>query len=140
MHLTQPEIIQTLRKRSGMNQGEFGAKAFNMPVQTGRTKIKNIELGKQLPTPEDLENMARVLDVPVSMLISDGENRHPENETGLAEGIQASVLNYFPGLDAYLDLLNKAAQLGDGELIAHIAAKICELLENRSTLSAIRTN
>lgn len=140
MHLTQPEIIQILRKRSGMNQGEFGAKAFNMPVQTGRTKIKNIELGKQLPTPDDLDNMARVLDVPVSILMSDGQDGRSENEIGLAEGIQSSVLNYFPGLDAYLDLLNKAAQLGDGELIAHIASKICELLENRSTLSAIRNN
>ena len=140
MHLTQPEIIQILRKRSGMNQGEFGAKAFNMPVQTGRTKIKNIELGKQQPTPDDLDNMARVLDVPVSILMSDEEDRRLENGIGLTEGIQPSVLNYFPGLDAYLDLLNKASQLGDGELIAHIAAKICELLENRSALSAIRTN
>ncbi len=140
MHLTQPEIIQILRKRSGMNQGEFGAKAFNMPVQTGRTKIKNIELGKQAPTVDDLDNMAKVLDVPLSILMADGENRHSESETNPSEGVQASVLKYFPGLDAYLDLLNKAAQLGDGELIGHIAAKICELLGNRSTLSAIRTN
>jgi len=139
MHLSQPEIIQILRKRSGMNQGEFGAKAFNMPVQTGRTKIKNIELGKQQPSLDDLDNMAKVLDVPVSILMSGGENHLPERETNPAENAQASVLKYFPGLDAYLDLLNKAAQLGDDELINHIAAKICELLETRSTLSAIRT-
>ena len=80
--------------------------------------------GKQQPTPEDLDNMARVLDVPVSILMSDGQDGRPEYEIGLTGGIQASVLDYFPGLDAYLDLLNKATQLGDDELIAHIAEKI----------------
>jgi transcriptional regulator with XRE-family HTH domain len=140
MRLSQPEIIQILRKRSGMNQGEFGARAFGMQVHTGRTRIKNIELGKQAPTPDDLDKMARVLDVPVSVLAADGENRAPETQSPPALETQPSVLDYFPGLDAYLDLLNKASQLADDELIAHIAAKICELLENRSTLSAIRTH
>ena len=140
MHLSQPEIIQILRKRSGMNQGQFGAKAFNMPVQTGRTKIKNIELGKQAPSPDDLEKMARVLGVPASALEIDEGNHPTDTETLSQTGIEPSVLDYFPGFDAYLDLLNKAARLGDDELIAHIAVKICELLENRSTLSAIRAN
>lgn len=140
MNLTQPEIIQILRKRSGMNQGEFGAKAFDMPVRNGRTKIKNIELGKQSPTPADLENMASVLGVPVSVLMPGGQAQYREMETDPANGIHPSVLEYFPGLDVYLDLLNKATHLGDAELITHIASKMCELLGNRSTLSAIRTN
>jgi len=54
MELTLSEKIQLLRKRLGLNQGQFGAKAFNTSVETGRTKVKNIELGKQKPTPEDL--------------------------------------------------------------------------------------
>jgi hypothetical protein len=48
-----------------MNQGSFGAKAFNTSFDSGRTKVKNIELGKQKPTRQDLENMARVLDVAI---------------------------------------------------------------------------
>jgi transcriptional regulator with XRE-family HTH domain len=140
MRLTQPEIIQIFRKRAGMNQGTFGAKAFNMSVETGRTKIKNIELGKQLPTLNDLEKMAGVLGVPVAVLLPGEDNQQGNAKTNSETKVQNELLGYFPGLDAYMDLLNKAAQLRDDELIAHIAAKICELLENRSTLSAIRTH
>ena len=68
MNLTLPEKIQLLRKRMGLNQGQFGAKAFNMSVETGRTKIKNIELGKQKPTSEDLVQMAEALQPQVILL------------------------------------------------------------------------
>ncbi len=63
MELTTPEIIQLLRRRAQMNQGDFGAKAFGTSYESGRTKIKNIELGKQVPTEMDLKKMARVLGV-----------------------------------------------------------------------------
>ena len=36
-------------------------------METGRTKIKNIERGEQKPTPEDLAQMSKVLDVPPSV-------------------------------------------------------------------------
>jgi transcriptional regulator with XRE-family HTH domain len=68
MELTLPEKIQLLRKRMGLNQGQFGAKAFNTSVETGRTKIKNIELGKQKPTADDLAQMSKVLEVSPSTL------------------------------------------------------------------------
>ena len=76
MELTLPEKIQLLRKRLGLNQGQFGAQAFDTSVETGRTKIKNIELGKQQPTSDELAQMAKVLEVSTSMLHS-----HPENAT-----------------------------------------------------------
>ncbi len=60
MELTTPEIIQLLRRRSQMNQGDFGAKSFGASYESGRTKIKNIELGKQVPTETDLKKMAVV--------------------------------------------------------------------------------
>ena len=44
MQLTFAEKLQIMRKRTGLNQGAFGAKAFDLPVDSGRTKIKNIEL------------------------------------------------------------------------------------------------
>ena len=138
MQLKQAEIIQILRKRAGMNQGQFGAKAFNTSVQTGRTKIKNIELGNQIPGREDLENMARALDLPLSALLPD--EKGPASDDGRDKpsfGLNVSVLGRFPGLDVYLDLLNKAAGLDDGELIDHIAAKICELLATRPSLAAV---
>ena len=68
MELMQPEIIQILRRRCNMNQGALGAAAFDTSLESGRTKIKNIELGRQIPTPSDLEKMAGVLGVPVAAL------------------------------------------------------------------------
>ncbi len=135
MQLNQAEMIQILRKRAGLNQGQFGAKAFNTTMQSGRTKIKNIELGKQIPNQDDLENMARALALPVSALLPKAMQTDGEAPDRGSIEINASVLSRFPGLDVYLDLLNKAATLDDTELIDHIAAKICELLANRPSLS-----
>ena len=68
MRLTQTEIIQILRKRAGLNQAELGARAFNTTFDSGRTKIKNIELGKQRVNKEDLKRIAECLDVPQEQL------------------------------------------------------------------------
>ena len=133
MILKQPEIIQILRKRAGMNQGQFGAKAFGTSTQKGRTKIKNIELGKQIPSRQDLEQMAGVLGLPVSALRERQDGGVPKFEA--VPSPNPSLLRRFPALDVYLDLLNKAAALDDAELIDHIAAKICDLLGGRSSLS-----
>ena len=73
MNLSQAEIIQVLRRRTNLNQGDFGARAFKTSYESGRTKIKNIELGKQVPTAEDLRKMARVLDVGVTELMARGD-------------------------------------------------------------------
>ena len=68
MEMTQPEIIQVLRRRIGLNQGDFGARAFNTSFESGRTKVKRIELGKQIPTRNDLKKMAKIFGVGMEML------------------------------------------------------------------------
>ena len=61
MQLTQPELIQILRKRAGLNQAELGSRAFETTLDSGRTKIKNLELGIQRATGDDLKRIARIL-------------------------------------------------------------------------------
>ncbi len=130
MQLKQTEIIQILRRRCNLNQGALGAAAFDTSYESGRTKIKNIELGRQMPTPEDLEKMAEVLGVPVSEL-DPGRNRiKPADPPGERESgvvLQRRVLEHLPGADAYIEMLNKAVRLDDRELIGHIAEKLAGL-------------
>ena len=130
VQLAQAEIIQIYRRRSGINQGDFGSRAFNTSYESGRTKMKNIELGRKIPTPTDLKNIAAVLDVSVSDLIP---RRLPA--AGEAQKMAASrtffsqaVLNRFPGLDAYVDMLNKAVRVDDSELLAYLCSRIASLL------------
>ena len=142
MELTQPEIIQLLRRRCNMNQGALGAAAFDTSFESGRTKIKNIELGRQVPTPDDLEKMARVLGVAASDL--DPANARPpvrleERDNGVC--LHRGVLERLPGADVYMEMLNKAVRLEDRELIAHIADKLGRLFadlaqESHSAASA----
>ena len=140
MNLTLPEKIQLLRKRTGLNQGQFGAKAFNMSVETGRTKIKNIELGKQKPTADDLVQMAKALDVPVSVLrqVAVGEG---DLQLSISEGmlVDQAVLDRFHQLGPYLEMLNRAVSINDEELIAHIADKLSAVFTIDSQLEAINT-
>ena len=128
MELTQPEIIQLLRRRCNMNQGALGAAAFDTSFESGRTKIKNIELGRQMPTSDDLEKMARVLGVAAADL-DPGRTRLPVQDEARDKGvlIQRGVLERLPGADVYIEMLNKAARLEDQELIAHIADKLAGL-------------
>ena len=138
MNLTLPEKIQLLRKRMGLNQGQFGAKAFNMSVETGRTKIKNIELGKQKPTSEDLVQMAKVLGVPESTLIMvspDKEGRQPLAVQGVL--VDQAVLDRFSQLKDYLEMLNRAVSINDEELIEHIAGKLSSIFTGDTRLRAI---
>ena len=131
MDLSQPEIIQILRRRVDMNQGTFGAKAFNTSFESGRTKIKNIELGKQTPTEGDLAKMARVLGVSVEVLRPEGKasNAVSRRQEMVSEGIliNKKTLSLVPGLGAYMDMLNKAVMLEDLELIQHLAEKLSEI-------------
>ena len=66
MQLTQPEIIQLLRRRKGLNQADLGVQAFGLTPYSARTKIKNIELGRQVPTPDESRKLAAALDVQMS--------------------------------------------------------------------------
>ncbi len=129
MELSLPEMIQIYRRRSGMNQGTLGAAAFDTSFESGRTKIKNLELGRQKPTLRDLENMARVLKLPLSALAAntaDGiRGQAAASSAGLA--ISERTTQRFPGLDAYLEMLNKAVFLEDEELIAYISEKLSRL-------------
>lgn len=138
MELTLPEKIQLLRKRMGLNQGQFGAKAFNTSVETGRTKIKNIELGKQKPTSDDLAQMSKVLDVPPSSLspISAGAAAIQSNSN---EGmlVDQAVLDRFHQLGPYLEMLNRAVSIQDEELIGHIAGKLSDVFTFSHPLKAI---
>ena len=138
MELTLSEKIQLLRKRLGLNQGQFGAKAFNTSVETGRTKIKNIELGKQKPTADDLAQMSKVLNVPPSVL------RPSQSDEPFAQGpsrrgvfVDQAVLDRFEQLGPYLEMLNRAVFINDEELIEHIAGKLSGVLVFNGTLEAI---
>ncbi len=122
MKLSQSEIVQILRKRAGMNQGNFGAKAFNTSYESGRTKVKNIELGKQRPTIADIKQMARVLEIDPNVLISDSfltvktENLNKESWGLLSQ----KILSRYPDLEKHLAIVHKAIELDDEELIAYI--------------------
>jgi len=138
MNLTIPEKIQLLRKRMGLNQGQFGAKAFKLSEETGRTKIKNIELGKQKPTADDLVQMARALNVPESVLgqVSTGQS---EQRPSLSQGllVDQEVLDRFQQLQDYLEMLNRAVSINDEELIEHIAGKLSDVFSYSGQLKAI---
>ena len=135
MKLTQAEAIQVLRRRSGMNQGDFGAKAFSTSFESGRTKVKNIELGKQVPTEKDLVNMARVLQADITELTPE-TLQSPAAAPADAVIVEAQVLELFTGLATYLDMLNKAVKLDDAELIDYISGKIASLFAGEAPVRA----
>lgn len=143
MELRQPEIIQILRRRCNMNQGALGAAAFDTSFESGRTKIKNIELGRQVPTPDDLEKMAAVLGVSVSELDPAHAAARPADRTGDGDGgvvVQRHVLERLPGADVYIEMLNKAVRLDDRELIGHIADKLAGLFAGLTHASVSATH
>ena len=129
MELSLPEMIQIYRRRAGMNQGTLGAAAFDTSFESGRTKVKNLELGRQKPTLRDLENMARVLKLPLSALAANTADGIRGQAAASSAGLTISerTTQRFPGLDAYLEMLNKAVFLEDEELIAYISEKLSRL-------------
>jgi len=130
MRLTQPEIIQILRKRAALNQAELGSRAFDTTIDSGRTKIKNIELGNQLPTDDDLRCIAKCLDAPVEQLQPTPKGKETSSEDR-KDGIQISqkVIDLFPGLDEYLVMLEKAAGMDDFDLIEYLSGRIAGILQ-----------
>jgi len=127
MQLSFAEKLQILRKRTGMNQGTFGAKAFDLPLDSGRTKIKNIELGKQHPSEVEIEQIARALGVSSALLTS--ETVGTVAGTNDEQMVSAKVLDYFPKLGAYLEMLNKAVALDDETLITHIGESLADIFQ-----------
>ena len=131
MQLTQTEIIQILRKRAGLNQAELGSRAFNTTFDSGRTKIKNIELGKQRVTEKDLADIAEGLNVPVEQLQpSSGSNNSASEEWKDGMIISRKVIDMFPELREYLEMLEKAAIINDLELIDYLSQKIADIWQH----------
>jgi transcriptional regulator with XRE-family HTH domain len=131
MQLTQSEMIQILRKRAGLNQAELGSRAFDTNMDSGRTKIKNIELGKQRVTDDDIRRIARCLDVPVQQLrpSTGGEK---DGALSSKDGILLSqkVVDMFPELQEYLEMLEKASLIDDFDLIEYLSKKIAGIWQD----------
>ena len=138
MKLTQPEIIQILRKRAGFNQAELGSRAFETTPNSGRTKIKNIELGRQLATDDDLKRIADCLDVPVERLQPKLEEK--EALTGKKVLISQKFVDMFPDFCNYLEMLEKAAEIEDPELIRYLAKRIAASLQNGAAAESSLNN
>lgn len=131
MQLTQPEIIQILRKRANLNQAELGSRAFNTNMDSGRTKIKNIELGRQRPTEDDLRQIAECLSVPPEQLMAADDGKAAP--VGVGNGavlLSQKVLDMFPDLENYLEMLENAVGIEDFELIEYLAGKIGDIMSS----------
>jgi len=128
MQLTQKEIIQILRKRAGLNQAELGSRAFNTTFDSGRTKIKNIELGKQRVSDDDLKRIAQCLNLPLEQLQPSPENKQITS-TQFIDGIYVSqkVVNMFPDLGEYLEMIEKASRIDDLDLIEYLSDKLADI-------------
>lgn len=128
MQLSQTEMIQILRKRAGLNQGELGSRAFNTTIDSGRTKIKNIELGKQQASQDDLIQIAECLNVPLEQILTPQDLNQSFKKKDI-QGILISkaVGDLFPGLGEYLEMLEKAAVINDFDLIEYLSNKIADI-------------
>ena len=113
-----------------MNQGQLGAEAFNTTPDSGRTKIKNIELGKQKPTLDDLRSIAESLQLPLSELLCYQDESPGSTSAENSEGVfvHRRIFIQFPGLEECLSILNKALILKDTELVSYVAKKTAGLL------------
>ena len=137
MQLTQSEMIQILRKRAGLNQAELGSRAFKTTMDSGRTKIKNIELGKQRVTDDDLRRIAQCLDVPLQQL-----QPSPDTDTidiaRFKDGFLMSkkVVDMFPEMHEYLEMLEKASVIEDVDLIEYLSQKIAGIWQEGPKLGA----
>lgn len=137
MQLTQPELIQILRKRANLNQAELGSRAFNTNMDSGRTKIKNIELGRQRATEDDLRRIGECLEVPVERLMAAADPKgRPSGGQHSGVLLSPKILDMFPGLGNYLDMLVNAAGLKDLELIEYLAGKIGKIFQNGPAVDA----
>ena len=140
MQLTKPEIIQILRKRAGLNQAELGSRAFETNMDSGRTKIKNLELGIQRPTDDDLKRIADSLNAPFEIFLT--ESNYDEDSPKRPNGflISQKIIDMFPDLEEYLEMLDKAARMDDTELIDYLAERIAAILRREPAASSQKTS
>jgi hypothetical protein len=75
--------------------------------------------------------MARVLGVPRELLEGDPDAPATALEAEGGMPIAAKVLDRFPKLGAYLEMLNKAVALEDEALITHIGETLAEIFLDR---------
>ena len=136
MQLTKPEIIQIMRKRAGLNQAQLGSRAFETSLDSGRTKIKNLELGIQRPTEDDLERIAESLDAPIELFLADSDT--DENTPKKANGflISQKIIDMFPDLGEYLEMIDKAARMDDTDLIDYLADRIAGILRREQAVTS----
>ena len=133
MQLTQPETIQILRKRAGLNQAELGSRAFETSMDSGRTKIKNLELGIQRPTDNDLQRIAGCLEVPVEIFQNNPDpTENSINQVQNGVRVSQKIIDMFPDLGDYLEMLDKAAMMDDMDLINYLAERIAAILRRDS--------
>ena len=129
MQLTKPELIQILRKRAGLNQAELGSRAFETILDSGRTKIKNLELGIQRPNDDDLKRIAECLGAPLELFQTDiyiDEKALKNRQNGIL--ISQKIIDMFPDLGDYLTMLDKAARMDDTDLIDYLTERIAKIL------------
>ena len=137
MRLTQSEIIQILRKRAGLNQAELGSRAFKTTLDSGRTKIKNIELEKQRVSEDDLRRIAECLDVPVEQLQPPLQNQNSDKVQYNGEiRMSQKIVDMFPDLREYLEMLENATRIDDSDLIAYLSKKISDIWRDGPKLGA----
>ena len=130
MQLTLPEIIQLLRRRKGLNQAELGVQAFELAPDSARTKIKNIELGRQRLSEDDIRKLALALDVPPESIAPTPAAATQEGKSsGNGCLLDHETLKLFPGLEEYVEMLNNAVRIGDQDLIGYIAGRLSTLFE-----------
>ena len=130
-------MIQILRKRAGLNQAELGSRAFSTTFDSGRTKIKNIELGKQRINDDDLKRIAQCLDVPMAEILPTSQNQKTTTAP-FKNGILIShkVVDMFPDLAEYLEMLEKASLIDDLDLIDYLSKKIADIWRDGPKLDA----
>lgn len=130
MELTLPEIIQLLRRRRGLNQAELGVRAFGLPPDSARTKIKNIELGRQRLTEDDTQKLAAALEVQPEEITPAVVNTGTAAEPPISGcRLADETLQHFPGLAEYVEMLNNAVRIGDRDLIGYIAGRLSNVFE-----------
>jgi transcriptional regulator with XRE-family HTH domain len=139
MQLTKPEIIQILRKRAGLNQAQLGSRAFETTMDSGRTKIKNLELGIQRPTDDDLRRIAECLQEPFELFqhnSDSSENSSIKSRDGIL--ISQKIVDMFPDLEDYLGMLDKAARMDDADLIDYLTKRIGRIMLQNPAASSLK--
>jgi len=88
--------VRDLRHVKNLSQRQLAAR-MNVP----RTYISKIENGKAMPTLSSLDRLARALQVDISTLLRDANNRHrDETNVLMADPFVAEIAHYAAQMDA----------------------------------------